>query len=173
MIRRPPRSTLFPYTTLFRSHVRAVADARSPRDDAHPVGERGGPHRVGVFVEEPESRVRRHVGEHAHAEPEEDPLLDPRVFAPRAVRCPPGGADLAARERGPELGEQRALGLAVALPVLGGERLDALTQRHARRPAASRALPGPRAGGPGSGLARGPAAGGTALPAVPLARARP
>src|SRR2546422_6604834 len=68
MIRRPPRSTLFPYTTLFRSHVRAVADARSPRDDAHPVGERGGPHRVGVFVEEPESRVRRHVGEHAHAE---------------------------------------------------------------------------------------------------------
>src|SRR5256885_5436951 len=25
MIRRPPRSTLFPYTTLFRSHVGAVA----------------------------------------------------------------------------------------------------------------------------------------------------
>src|SRR5256885_9684545 len=24
MIRRPPRSTLFPYTTLFRSHARAV-----------------------------------------------------------------------------------------------------------------------------------------------------
>src|SRR3712207_7130411 len=24
MIRRPPRSTLFPYTTLFRSHVRSV-----------------------------------------------------------------------------------------------------------------------------------------------------
>src|SRR2546430_10457922 len=24
MIRRPPRSTLFPYTTLFRSHVRPV-----------------------------------------------------------------------------------------------------------------------------------------------------
>src|SRR2546427_2957082 len=119
------------------------------------------------LVEEPEGRVRRHVGEHAHAEPEEDPLLDPRVDAPRAVRCPPGGADLAARERGPELGEQRALGLAVALALLGGERLDALTQRHARRPAASRALPGPRAGGPASDLARGPAAAGTALPAVP------
>src|SRR5258708_31910344 len=27
MIRRPPRSTLFPYTTLFRSHLQ-----RSPRD---------------------------------------------------------------------------------------------------------------------------------------------
>src|SRR3989449_3945377 len=31
MIRRPPRSTLFPYTTLFRSHARAHARA-APRD---------------------------------------------------------------------------------------------------------------------------------------------
>src|SRR3712207_8170655 len=34
MIRRPPRSTLFPYTTLFRSHLeRALGDAefRQPR----------------------------------------------------------------------------------------------------------------------------------------------
>src|SRR3712207_7526949 len=30
MIRRPPRSTLFPYTTLFRSH-RTVGDARRNR----------------------------------------------------------------------------------------------------------------------------------------------
>src|SRR2546427_3533864 len=28
MIRRPPRSTLFPYTTLFRSHREAPADPR-------------------------------------------------------------------------------------------------------------------------------------------------
>src|SRR5256885_12277414 len=28
MIRRPPRSTLFPYTTLFRSHDRQPADRR-------------------------------------------------------------------------------------------------------------------------------------------------
>src|SRR2546426_7456795 len=54
MIRRPPRSTLFPYTTLFRSLRRqphqlgqdrapASADAgRSPRADrALPVGETG------------------------------------------------------------------------------------------------------------------------------------
>src|SRR2546428_4058797 len=27
MIRRPPRSTLFPYTTLFRSHVLRIPDA--------------------------------------------------------------------------------------------------------------------------------------------------
>src|SRR2546430_3054482 len=29
MIRRPPRSTLFPYTTLFRSHAAGVAAHRS------------------------------------------------------------------------------------------------------------------------------------------------
>src|SRR5256885_11220425 len=29
MIRRPPRSTLFPYTTLFRSHGLDVSDGRS------------------------------------------------------------------------------------------------------------------------------------------------
>src|SRR3712207_9228994 len=33
MIRRPPRSTLFPYTTLFRSvHVVTVNDSRAKRD---------------------------------------------------------------------------------------------------------------------------------------------
>src|SRR5438034_4573195 len=31
MLRRPPRSTLFPYTTLFRSHVDLIA--RGERDD--------------------------------------------------------------------------------------------------------------------------------------------
>src|SRR2546421_8398667 len=30
MIRRPPRSTLFPYTTLFRSRVRRAAGNRPP-----------------------------------------------------------------------------------------------------------------------------------------------
>src|SRR2546422_8224768 len=30
MIRRPPRSTLFPYTTLFRSVVKVTADAGQP-----------------------------------------------------------------------------------------------------------------------------------------------
>src|SRR3712207_7195189 len=31
MIRRPPRSTLFPYTTLFRSKVTFIRDARPPK----------------------------------------------------------------------------------------------------------------------------------------------
>src|SRR2546430_10487001 len=39
MIRRPPRSTLFPYTTLFRSPphgTRRVAAAHPPRSPLHP-----------------------------------------------------------------------------------------------------------------------------------------
>src|SRR3712207_7465269 len=39
MIRRPPRSTLFPYTTLFRSHPGAVSrPARSGDEDARECG---------------------------------------------------------------------------------------------------------------------------------------
>src|SRR2546426_7973087 len=34
MIRRPPRSTLFPYTTLFRSRLANVRDAADPRHRA-------------------------------------------------------------------------------------------------------------------------------------------
>src|SRR3712207_7021863 len=43
MIRRPPRSTLFPYTTLFRSHADGEPDAaRRARDRPRPVlAERG------------------------------------------------------------------------------------------------------------------------------------
>src|SRR2546429_986652 len=52
MIRRPPRSTLFPYTTLFRSanaspgffddtHVSAHLDCNQSRGNRHPVGPRG------------------------------------------------------------------------------------------------------------------------------------
>src|SRR3712207_8103140 len=45
MIRRPPRSTLFPYTTLFRSHVARVVDVdhaerRHHARAAHAVGAR-------------------------------------------------------------------------------------------------------------------------------------
>src|SRR3989449_8626231 len=39
MIRRPPRSTLFPYTTLFRSHARRARSGRGPVV-AHLVGAR-------------------------------------------------------------------------------------------------------------------------------------
>src|SRR3989442_9669249 len=37
MIRRPPRSTLFPYTTLFRSHRMEVGQTRARVGEAHGV----------------------------------------------------------------------------------------------------------------------------------------
>src|SRR3712207_6929649 len=39
MIRRPPRSTLFPYTTLFRSDDRAEADEQQQEREAEDEGE--------------------------------------------------------------------------------------------------------------------------------------
>src|SRR5207249_10568512 len=51
MIRRPPRSTLFPYTTLFRS----LCDERGEARDALLVARVSGPRLRGV---------RREVGEH-------------------------------------------------------------------------------------------------------------
>src|SRR3712207_8521831 len=47
MIRRPPRSTLFPYTTLFRSHQRA-ADV-GVVGDGHPRRVLGGRGQVGAL----------------------------------------------------------------------------------------------------------------------------
>src|SRR2546425_8794634 len=38
MIRRPPRSTLFPYTTLFRSHARAAPVGRDGRVAGRALG---------------------------------------------------------------------------------------------------------------------------------------
>src|SRR3712207_9343596 len=43
MIRRPPRSTLFPYTTLFRSpRLLAVGREVVPADERRELGQRGG-----------------------------------------------------------------------------------------------------------------------------------
>src|SRR2546425_9477891 len=47
MIRRPPRSTLFPYTTLFRSRGRAARGGREPAQGARVRG-RGDPRARGV-----------------------------------------------------------------------------------------------------------------------------
>src|SRR6266480_5083515 len=53
MIRRPPRSTLFPYTTLFRSRPRS----RTPRRDRAPPGDPVGAARS----EEHTSELQSHV----------------------------------------------------------------------------------------------------------------
>src|SRR3712207_8731966 len=58
MIRRPPRSTLFPYTTLFRSHVEHVGEAAVRL--AHEVADGPGPAARGVHaLAEVQQRVRR------------------------------------------------------------------------------------------------------------------
>src|SRR3712207_8709704 len=69
MIRRPPRSTLFPYTTLFRA-LRAVGRARSVEDLAHTVATvRGGqPITVGQVADvrvgpRPKRRSEEHTSE--------------------------------------------------------------------------------------------------------------
>src|SRR5256885_8206306 len=63
MIRRPPRSTLFPYTTLFRSGPRAGAcDQRGARERwnngvLHPAGRRASGESPGIAAR----IVRRHL----------------------------------------------------------------------------------------------------------------
>src|SRR5437870_8500687 len=60
MIRRPPRSTLFPYTTLFRSDEgredRVDAQFRHAQDDEDGDGKRGDPERSEEHTSELQSR---------------------------------------------------------------------------------------------------------------------
>src|SRR2546430_5773154 len=58
MIRRPPRSTLFPYTTLFRSHVDETAIVGVVADPARRAGELGFRRRVGPRSEEHTSELQ-------------------------------------------------------------------------------------------------------------------
>src|SRR3712207_7326261 len=64
MIRRPPRSTLFPYTTLFRSRQRQRGGSARRAAAAAP----GGAHRLPA--REPGRRVRADVGPGALAHPD-------------------------------------------------------------------------------------------------------
>src|SRR5256885_7262836 len=63
MIRRPPRSTLFPYTTLFRSDARLGRRRRGCRAGCLPAlahrAPGGDPASVGVADEDPDAAVDR------------------------------------------------------------------------------------------------------------------
>src|SRR5256885_12017107 len=50
MIRRPPRSTLFPYTTLFRSHH--LAPSHQPGDEPEVGRVPGREHQAGLLADE-------------------------------------------------------------------------------------------------------------------------
>src|SRR2546430_8989162 len=60
MIRRPPRSTLFPYTTLFRSPNLADLRVRRPSREPHPrlVGEHRAERRARPQVEQDRKSTR-------------------------------------------------------------------------------------------------------------------
>src|SRR5687768_17878390 len=68
MIRRPPRSTLFPYTTLFRSHVDQRRDHRPERlgEDHQPQrlgeGEADGAGRLGLAEDRKSTRLNSSHG---------------------------------------------------------------------------------------------------------------
>src|SRR5256885_12669158 len=103
MIRRPPRSTLFPYTTLFRSVPHGNLDHRpAPHSDegrqeaVHAVEQRQGAHRVGPERLERAAGVANRLAIQAVAHTVRDAALQP---LPRAVvagsaasRAPPRAA---------------------------------------------------------------------------------
>src|SRR2546430_13101898 len=65
MIRRPPRSTLFPYTTLFRSRVleQLCAQLRGVLQELEHREARGGYHRRNAVGEEVGTRSEEHTSE--------------------------------------------------------------------------------------------------------------
>src|SRR5256885_12449293 len=68
MIRRPPRSTLFPYTTLFRSEITldqavGLIEARAEKTGAKPAPRRKGP-RKDARVAKPATTAKKRSEEH-------------------------------------------------------------------------------------------------------------
>src|SRR2546430_205245 len=62
MIRRPPRSTLFPYTTLFRSRITTsgvTTDYSIPTSNAYPIGITAGPDGALWFAEHIGNKIGR------------------------------------------------------------------------------------------------------------------
>src|SRR2546427_7024443 len=62
MIRRPPRSTLFPYTTLFRSACRDHAGEHQDRREEH-LSRRSGRDQDVPFADEARGRSEEHTSE--------------------------------------------------------------------------------------------------------------
>src|SRR2546425_12843801 len=144
MIRRPPRSTLFPYTTLFRSPRRRAGDARGrprllPQHRLAPDG--GGGLRGASVPGRPARRDR--VGR-----------VSPAL---RARRLADGGDARVARGRAGRLGDAAARGRAAGGPRRrrGAVRAGAPRDRRAP-PLAARAPGGAGGGGGGRGGGRHP-----------------
>src|SRR3989441_4028939 len=107
MIRRPPRSTLFPYTTLFRSVHPPVGDELGALGLTL-LRERPGPHQGHLPAQEIRAHVERHLAT----------LTDEASGAPRAHRAYGRGTSF--RRRG---GVQRFV-RALAMSQLANRRHD-------------------------------------------------
>src|SRR3989304_2165961 len=96
MIRRPPRSTLFPYTTLFRSPRRRVL-LEGPQG---PPIAGGGLGRVRRVLVPPRPGLREPGGPAERARGRRRPARVPVPRAPRAPLAPGAGGGRAAAVRG-------------------------------------------------------------------------
>src|SRR2546429_1884331 len=104
MIRRPPRSTLFPYTTLFRSRL-PLRDESEPVLDPHPAARRAGG--TGGAHARPRRRARAQAGARAPAAPAEPPGRPretgghPRPIPPTPARRVPAAPRVVGHRRRP------------------------------------------------------------------------
>src|SRR3989441_8378150 len=85
MIRRPPRSTLFPYTTLFRSVEQVVVDHRVPDEPRRPSLHRGPPREAEREAGE-DARQRKPAAERSRTACEGERRADPERRRQRADR---------------------------------------------------------------------------------------
>src|SRR3989442_4682313 len=100
MIRRPPRSTLFPYTTLFRSLPSTTKEVCQPllprgkpdaaatdaiRSEEHTSELQSRPHLVCRLLLEKKKQRRHHCGEQPCPPPLQRGVEQPRVFGTSTV----------------------------------------------------------------------------------------
>src|SRR6266581_147125 len=95
MIRRPPRSTLFPYTTLFRSflaverntkHLEPMIHDGNERSEEHTSELQSPVHLVCRLLLEKKKQSRRHLHKLVNISPAPDPSTRLQIFDPRAER---------------------------------------------------------------------------------------
>src|SRR3712207_7453271 len=102
MIRRPPRSTLFPYTTLFRSGVEAAGEGEVVREELGGENVHEGGEEFGAGVGEGEDRKSTRLNS-SHAN------ISYAVFCLKKKICEPcragRGAAMTASRSHPQFGE--------------------------------------------------------------------
>src|SRR2546422_2574950 len=83
MIRRPPRSTLFPYTTLFRSHVNVLGDFLFPCVEIDQLVR----HLLGIEIERPDPSGALHCDQLPQQDRKSTRLNSSHGYISYAVFC--------------------------------------------------------------------------------------